>query len=198
MRYRLRTLLIGVTLLCVGLGIVVERARRQRSAVEALSEVYAEIQYDCDTEPRQTSQERYRSLSVNCLHSVVWLGLDSPAVTDDTLAYLEDFPHLEMLLIIEGCNISSDSLIHLRSVPYLKHLVIGSGTVDDRGLAHVATLRNLEELHIYYQDSISDSGIQHLHALKKLRHLTLSDTAVTKEGVASLQIALPECEIYWP
>src|SRR5687768_7815724 len=111
MRYRLRTLLILVTLLGIGLAIVVERARRQRSAVEALHKVYAEIQYDDDSGFRQTNQQRYQSILVNCLHSVVSLILDAPAVTDDTLAHLEALPHLKVLMITEGSAVSSPGLV---------------------------------------------------------------------------------------
>lgn len=196
MRFSLRTALAAVTVLCVCLGIVVVPARRQRSAVRALLAVYAEIQYDCDTGPRQTSRDA-GSIITNCLHSVVWMVLDAQVVTDDTLAHLESLPHLRVLMITEGSAVSSSGLVHLQAVPNLRHLVLASGTIDDQGLAYVATLKHLEYLDIYYLEHISDAGIQHLAALKQLNRLRLYGTAATEDGVRRLQSSLPRCEIDW-
>lgn len=195
MRFTQRTGLLLITALCIGLGIVVERARRQRNAVEALLEVWAEIQYDCDSGPRQTTLERYQLIGVNCLHSVVWLHLAGPEVTDETMAHLEALPHLRLLIISEGADVSNEGLKHLRAVPRLKRLDLASGSIDDRGLTYVAALSELEELSIQQQMQITDAGIQRLAVLKKLRRLTLWNTAVTEQGVAQLQHSLPHCEI---
>jgi hypothetical protein len=195
LRFSLRSALVLLTTICIVTGFFVERARQQQRAVEALLAVYAEIQYDCDTGARQTALERYKSIVVNCRHSVVWVVLDAPAANDETMEHLHSLPHLRVLMITEGSDVSSDGLAHLKVVPGLQHLVLASGRIDDRGLAHVASLPNLEELHIEHQRRITDQGIQQLAALNKLRRLLLIDTAVTESSISRLQKSLPFCEI---
>jgi hypothetical protein len=194
-RFTLRSALLLTTVLCFWLGIVVERGRRQRSAVAELLTVFAEIRYDCDTVPRQTSHRSYQLIDPNYLHSVTWLVLDAPAVNDDVLAHLEALPSLQVLMMTEGSDVSSEGLRHLLSVPDLRHLVLASGTIEDRGLNYVVTLADLEELDIHYQRRITDAGILRLAQLKKLRRLTISDTGVTQQGIVRLRAALPNCEI---
>ena len=194
-RYTLRSALLLITGLCIFLGVVVEKGQRQRRAVAALLEVYAEIQYDCDNGPRQTSNRASRLIDPNYLYSVTWVVLDAPAANDSSLAHLEALPNLQVLMITEGSDVSSEGLRHLQHVPSLKHLVLASGRIGDEGLVYVGMLKELEELDIQNQPLITDDGIDRLAALKGLRRLTISDTLVTDQGVAKLQVALPMCEI---
>lgn len=50
LQYSLRSFLVVVTALAVWLGIVVNRAREQREAVEAIKNVGGEVRYDWQTE----------------------------------------------------------------------------------------------------------------------------------------------------
>jgi len=184
-----------MTVLCIVLGLFVGRAMRQRAAVELLLKVHAEIQYDCDTGPRQTSHRIPQLIDPNYLHSVTRLILDAPAANDESLALLEALPHLEVLMITEGSDVSNDGLRQLRSVPGLKCLVLASGSIDDRGLGYVAALSGLEELDIHNQSRITDAGILRLAELKRLRRLTIWNTGAKKISVACLQSSLPNCEI---
>jgi hypothetical protein len=62
------------------------------------------------------------------------------------------------------------------------------------GLKSLADFRKLERLSLE-GTLINNSGLHHLSELKTLKGLSLKQTNVTAEAVASLQTALPQCEI---
>lgn len=187
-----------VTAVCVALGVVLERARRQQRAVSALTEVFADVKLDNDPHVHRASKY-LEQIDVHCFHSVVWVILDASSVNDETMVHLESLPHLEVLMLLEQADVSSEGLKHLESLPRLKALILASGQIDDQGLVYIASRSNLEELEIQYQEDITDRGLQQLAALKKLKRLTLWKCGVTQDGVDRLQAALPNCEIdYYP
>jgi hypothetical protein len=70
-----------------------------------------------------------------------------------------------------------------------------SGTgVTDAGLEHLEGLRNLKTL-ILSDTKITNAGLEHLKGLTNLGKLLVDYTEVTHEGVATLQKALPKCQI---
>ena len=192
--FSLRTFLLLFAVAGICLGVVSQRAREQRRAVAALQRVFAEIEYECDTESRQTSQRSALDPSVDYRHSVVQVILDAPAVNDETLVHLRAFPKLRCLMMIEGTKVTSDGLGELRDLRHLKQLILSIDTIDDRGLETIAQLSQLEDLWLHNL-RITDAGLQRLSALKKLRYLWIDAAEVTEEGVTRLQLALPHCKI---
>lgn len=58
----------------------------------------------------------------------------------------------------------------------------------------IAKLKSLRDLHLA-GNPIKDADLKLLTSLENLESVNLMNTQVTKEGVASLQLALPKCEI---
>jgi len=193
-RFSLRSALLLLTAGCLGLGLICQRAREQRLAVAALKEVFAEIRYDCDTGPRQTSELPSGVWDANLFHSVVWVALDGPAASDETIGRLRAFPHLRSLTLCEGARVSNDGLKHLEALPRLKHLILASGTADDRGMQHLASRTELEELWIHHVP-ITDAGLRTLLVLPNLRRVWLSGTGVTEAGIQEFRQQMPACRI---
>ena len=168
----LRTLLILVTLLSIGLGLIVTRGERQRRAVVALKELGAAIYYE--------RPFAYGFDVEETLDRGRWLPRD---YYDDV-----DSVHLSMT------DLKDADLVHLKELNRLRSLLIDYTDVTDAGLAHIQDLTRLEILHLNVT-FVTDGGLVHLQGMTSLRSLDVSDTDVTEAGVARLQRMLPKCRI---
>ena len=165
-QFRLRTLLIAILVLSLPLSWFawkMERARRQRAAVEALQKLghpylptgiatvaytdLAIIEYDSGRSGLQKPQPSWlRSvLGDDFFDSVVKIALGGYDVTDDGLENLKSLPNLHTLTLID-CRISDDSLAHLSGLQGLESLRINNMLITDAGLEHLKKLVNLREL----------------------------------------------------
>jgi hypothetical protein len=74
-----------------------------------------------------------------------------------------------------------------------------SRSIVDADLRQFAALTRLEELVFDNEyDAYSDAGLMQLNRLGNLKQLTIAGKQVTSAGVASLQTALPKCNITAP
>ena len=170
--FSLRTLLIVVTVVCLVLGLKVSQVQRQREAVQALAAERVMILWDYHV-AGQTEPSGPRWLRR-------WLGDDF-------------FAHVEMLgftvFMLGGPvsdNVDDNLLVHLRSLPRVKHILLdGCEKVTDRGLAHFASLSNLEELHLA-ETSVTGDGFDALCNLDRLKVLMLDGAPVTDDNLAKL------------
>ena len=131
-QFRLRTLLIAILVLSVPLSWCawrMERARRQREAVEMIERSGATFLYDEDT---------------NTVCEVTFLNFH---LTDADLKHLERLPSLRSIAVF-GCDISDTGLEHLKGLTKLERLNLDCTHVSDSGLQHLEGLVNLRELHL--------------------------------------------------
>ena len=219
-QFSLRTLLIGVFVLSLPLSwfaVRMERARRQREAVEAIERlggwvVYTEGSVPEDPAPEDPFDEDpfdstpdpdwgRRLLGVDFWGTVVevhffgYVGyLENPA-SDADLAHLTRLPKLEVLFLA-NVQVTDAGLVHIGHLSRLRHLHLCSPDVSDAGLVHLENLINLETL-VLDCIEVTDEGLAHLEGLSNLEWLFVYNTQVTPEGVKKLQEALPECDIYY-
>jgi hypothetical protein len=99
----------------------------------------------------------------------VWVSLDGPKVTDAGLVYLEAFPRLRSLCLLDT-------------------------KITDVGLKHLEGLNRLRFLRLSF-NNVTDDGLLYLGGLTDLVELDLSRTKVTDQGVKKLQQTLPNCKI---
>ena len=178
MRYRLRTLLICVTALCVGPGgyIAYEQtlARKQLAAVRRIEQLGGMV---TTGSPRPDSPRRDNWLRLilgddaSSRVTRVWLN-DNKAVSDADLACVARLRNLETL-------------------------DLGWTPITDTGLVHLRGLGQLEELSLD-GTSITDDGLVHLHGLQSLQKIWLEETKTTNAGRQLLQRMLPNARIGWP
>ncbi|MGO8688343.1 MAG: hypothetical protein ACLQLG_01800 [Thermoguttaceae bacterium] len=175
-QYSLRTLLLVMTLACVGMSWVavkMKQARQQHAAVEAIRKLGGMVDYDYQKkdpfdEPPGPAWLR-KLLGDDLFASVTWVRLSDSDVSDAALEYLKGLARLE-ILDLNRTNVSDAGLQHLKGLTQLRELCLG-GT------------------------KVSDAGLENLMGLTQLQKLWLDSTNVTDAGAQDLQKALPNLEI---
>jgi hypothetical protein len=149
MKYSLRTLLLAMTALVLGLGWEAERIHRQRAAKDIIYRANGAVEYEDAFSPTVTK------------HLWSWLGRD--AVENVTAVYFG------------GTSVSDDDLACLRHLPRLRVLVLTSSTVSDAGLPHLYNLPNLETVDLRFT-AVTELGVEQLRrALPQAKILSKSD-----------------------
>ena len=168
-QFKLRTLLIAILVLSLPLSwfaVRLERARRQREAVQVIEALGGTVWYYPD---KPYTKFLCRILGSEFLVTVAGVDLCMIEVTDADLECLKHLDHMDM--------------VELNCTP-----------ITDAGLSHLQTLTSLECLSIS-DTQVTDNGLRYLKGLTNLVALHISDTEVTSEGVRKLQQALPNCRI---
>jgi Leucine-rich repeat (LRR) protein len=197
-RFSLRTFLIGLTVLCIWLGIKVSDARKQREAVAAIRNLGGSVEYDYhrmagekpnlfDPKLEAPGPEWLRSLiGPEYFQDVVLVDLSHCPITDDDLAILRYFPKLETVGL-EHTQIFGAGLAHLSEIKTLKQLGLWDTRIDDEALKHLRGLHRLWNLALD-ENRISDVGLENLEELTDLEEwLGLSHTQITDAGLHHLK-----------
>ena len=167
------TMLVVMTLACVGLGwLAYERneVRKRRQAIAAIQEFGGDVRFDVKKPFRPK-----------------WLR---PLLGDDSAGEVEAVGHWGA-----GGGITDAQLVHLRGLTELKFLDLRRHPqLTGAGLVHLQNLTELEILELS-DTQVSDAGLVHLKRLKKLEWLNLYGTRVTEQGASELQKALPNTQI---
>jgi hypothetical protein len=167
LQFRLWSLFLVLTVFGVWLGVVVNRAHRQRDAVAVIRQDGGHAYYDyhqvmphgwsLDAEPDDPAWMSW--LGVDCFHTVLHVNFGDPNRRD---------------------AISNAVFERLPDLPRLQRLEASGGSTDD-DLAGIVGHVDLEELALRHS-TISDAGLKHLAGLAKLKRLYLLDTPVTGAG----------------
>jgi Leucine rich repeat len=145
-QFSLKTLLVALTLLCLGPGgyLTYERARRQRQwrIADEIERMGGELAY-----VPPNARGRYWSEGILGdeieLIGVIFSG--NGGLTDDDLALLEAFPNLQQLTL-SHTKISDAGLVHIKKLKQLEWLDLSQTRVTDAGLVHIEGLNKLETL----------------------------------------------------
>jgi Leucine-rich repeat (LRR) protein len=215
-QFRLRTLLVLVTLCaipCSWLGVKMRQARRQRDAVAAIKKLGGVVVWSKPAGPRWLRE----ILGDDFFKDVFYVGAVGSEVTDVGLNYLDGLSRLQELdlsntrlpdaglerltglsqlqvLCIGGTKITDAGLEHLTGLSQLQVLFVGGTKITDAGLEHLKGLGRLRELGLG-GTQVTDAGLEHLRALSQLQRLYLFGCEVTDAGVKRLLQAVPKCEI---
>jgi Leucine-rich repeat (LRR) protein len=122
------------------------------------------------------------------------LDLGGTQISDTGLEHLEGLSFL-WRLTLGRTRVTDAGLVHLRGLSQLAELNLSSTRITDAGLAHLGGLEQLSILSLDDTD-ITDVGLVHLAGLNRLADLIVDGTKVTARGAASLQKALPGCEVF--
>jgi hypothetical protein len=220
-QFSLATMFVVVTVLCVWMAIVVNRAHRQQDAVAAIEELGGEVEFE---KPNQSRSEAFsrrflrRWMPQDYFDDVHEVWLNGTRVTNDGLRHLRALTKLRLLLLDSNPEVTDAGLAQVRGLTRLQVLQLGGTQVTDSGLGHLRGLSELQELQldgtrvtdgglVHLQGAtelrilsldgtqVTDAGLIHLRGLTVLQELWLVGTLVTDEGVAELQKALPNCQI---
>jgi Leucine Rich repeat len=116
-------------------------------------------------------------------------------ITDSSLLAIGRLPHLDQL-DLNGTRITDAGLVALDAMPHLLTLDLQWTRITDAGLVHLAGLKELRFLQLGCTE-ITDVGLDDLRGLKSLKYLGIAATRVTSEGKASIEAALPGCNVTW-
>lgn len=219
-QFSLRTLLVVVLLVSVGMSwltVRMQRVRKQREVINAVWELGGWV-YGEAAEPSDQTWLR-ESLGSVFFPNVVDVRLAGTTVTDAGLEQLRVFAGLQELGL-SGTQVTDAGLEHLKGMTRLQTLYLHDTQVTDAGLEHLRGLNNLSVLTIsrntritdvglenlegltdlntlFINDTqVTDAGLGHLKGMTKLRELHLGNTQVTEGGVNELKKALPNCKVY--
>lgn len=191
-QFRLRSLLMGLTLLAVigGGYIVHERGEAQRLK-RAVAKLGAELQH---IEVYAHPNWLHSLLVPGAPGDVVGLAIHHPRAIDDSqLAPLAEL-HTLIWLDVVGVPLTDDAAIHISRLENLERLRIDETPITDAGLIHLARLPKLHTLNLS-STPITDAGLTHLAKVSNLKELYIQKTQVTPAGTAKLQQALPGADI---
>jgi hypothetical protein len=197
MQFSLRTVLLLVTVSCVGLSLWIVPAERQRRAVAAIEALDGAVAYVEPGEATEASSVRFFkwSLPADYFYDVLQVDFSGTQVTDVGLAHLQRLTHLRWLSL-NYTHVTDAGLGHLRSLTGLRWLDLSGTQITDAGLANLQSLTGLQSLRLN-GTIVTDAGLAHLRTMTSLSTLLLNGTHVTDDGVAQLEQALPKCRIYY-
>ena len=130
---------------------------------------------------------------VSNLASLRELEVRKTRITDAGLAHLRKLTRLENLNCSDN-RITSEGVRHFSALTELRSLDLSQTRIDDAALSHLSRMVHLEHLDLS-RTWIAGQGLRHLHKLQSLRFVNLFGTKATAEHVATLQHALPTCEV---
>lgn len=197
-QFSLRTLLVVFTILSVWTGVYVQRARRQRDAVDFLrQQPGVDVQYDYeDASKKLGSGSAVKPLSAQLLgidmvanvSGVMVLGWDKrrAAPFDDAdLVQVGAFPKLKHLRL-DGTKVTDRGLSSLAYLRHLQSLYLRGSSVTESGLAYVSQLPELKAMILDCPISINQEGYAFLAQAPSLRFLDLRETPVTDSNLLRL------------
>lgn len=211
MQFRLRTSLTILTIGCILLAPRVNRAHRDRRALDLIRQVpcknlivyydYHEINptggADILQKPPEPEWLR-RLLGDEYLMRIEQVYLRGPKVADIHLRCLEPLVNDLHGLSLHSSSVTSDGLAYLAKFRALRRLDLGQiwPRISRGSIPHLLKMSELRYLSLLGAD-VSDNDIQWLSRLEKLEILDLGYTKVTPNGIHRLHAALPNCEVHW-
>jgi hypothetical protein len=205
-QFSLKAMLITLTVVGISVGVLANRARRQRDAVAALIAAGGAVMYDYnfdanhvqipDAKPAGPTWLR-KIVGDHFLDDVVFVYLGGCHPTDGDLKQLAAFEKLDWLYLsgLAAEHITDRQIAYLSSLSRLRSLDLGSTEITDAGLAHLARLPSLRWLDLQ-GTSITDAGTCHLRRMVGLEDVYLANTKISPHGLAELRLALPNCRFH--
>jgi hypothetical protein len=223
-RLSIRTFLIMVFLLCVGLALARRSSDCRDVAINQLQEV-GSVEFE-DDENSTSGVIRWISGTHHC-RSVKEIRVTSRR--DASGAILEpNLPRgfLQCLryvcetssLALSGRDVTDDDLEYVGGLDRLEFLSLSCTAVTDRGVSYLGTLRRLKTLHInstrigtksvrivgslpvleeldLSTTFIDAESVEILRTMKGLKRLDISGTRLEPAHIAALRSDLPNCQI---
>lgn len=177
LQFGLRGLLVGATLVGVGLGYLAARmqAGSRQAALEAALAARGAIVY--------FENPHASWLPANWMARLGWrvpVVVVGPTIDDEGLQLIGQLHGLRTLRL-EGTKITDAGLARLRGLSTVEYLDLAQTGVGDEGLKSVAALSSLTTLKLN-ETQVGDAGIMHLANLEKLATLEIDGSRATHAG----------------
>ena len=183
LRFSLRSLLVVVTLLAMGLAWFVywrEGKRREAAAGDwVLNHGGSIAEFHSREAANPPWWVRYlaEAMPERCLRTVTFVDfLKDP--TDADLAVLRDLPNLKQFNLNHAANIKPARLSPLAALTRLEVLYLMNTPVGDAGLAHLRNLHGLREIWVE-NTGITDASVPWIASNPELTHLGVAGTTIS-------------------
>lgn len=171
-QFSLKTLLVAMTLFCLGPGGYVaheqRKARAQKAMVMLIEKLGGSVNYDIELPVRSPMMGQI-------------LG-------DDTYGNLDSISFVNAVKNdnkLRPIAFFDADLVPIAGLKGLTHLDLDDTQVTDSGFVYLARLKKLEVLSLT-NSRVGDAGLMHLSGLKQVKDLWLDGTLVTDEGMMHL------------
>ncbi len=201
-RFRLKWLLLFVTVFAIYLGYETNQAIKQRKAFAIIQKVGGKLFYDYEVDP----QDDYRHIQQGTVsprgpswlrnlvgddyfRTAVVIELSRSSAGDAELGELSNLLPDVAQVWLRSTHVSDEGMSHLKNFSRLEALSLDMTSITDVGLSSVAKCTHLRDLQLTHTQ-VTDSGLKQLCVLRKLEKLGLSRTVVTDEGLIPILEAL--------
>jgi hypothetical protein len=193
LQFSLRMALVGLTALCVALGILSARVARQRAAVEAITQAGGRVSYGHKflVGPREYAREETRVpkwlsdfVGDDWFYSVEGVTLCSEGCNDEMLKNLAALPHVKRLALWPWAD---SSMIGPNGGSITQPYPPPAGVTDD-GLRLLRNHPSLEHVSLL-GNRVTDGAIEHLTQIPRLRSID-PDKDMSGDAYRSLMAAI--------
>lgn len=204
-QFSLRTLLVFVLLVGIGMSwfaVKVRQAREQKEVVEAISQAGGSVLYDWvysyDYDPNEIPKPPgpiilRKLFGDDFLDTVVEVEIQcgdpvtgtAPPLPTGFLDHLEQLPELRTLLL-DDAEISADDMRRISELSSLERLTLASASFREDGWEHVKEPSRLTELDLS-GSRISDGAMTYFGRLRDLNWLDLSFSNAADDGLQHLR-----------
>ena len=190
LQFRLRTLLIAVTLVSLPLGYVAWEREQCRQGQQAMEILEQRSEYDGATRrlgrlitPSYEHSKWLKSiLGDDEFRRVITVSLEGNSVSDSDLQVLAIFPNLDFV-VIESQNVTDEGIAHLRGLKKVERFhFIGNWKVSENCWEVLGRWHHLRELS-FHDSLFDDDDVLTLPALLNLKELRLSQTIISDAGL---------------
>ncbi|MBC7856004.1 MAG: hypothetical protein IAF94_21455 [Pirellulaceae bacterium] len=215
MQFRLRTLLIAVTLVTLPLGYVAwerQQCRRGQQAMEMLNQkseyLPAVTRFGTSAYNRPKwlksilGDDEFRRVNnavlggnsfsdsdvraLALLPNLDYVVIESPNVTDEGVTHLRGLKKVERFHVIGNRSLSGKSWAVLGEWQHLHVLWLDGSHFGGDGILQLPALANLKELSVN-NTNLTDAGLERISWLPNLESLDLSHTQVSDAGLVHLK-----------
>ena len=213
LQFRLRTLLISVTLAALPLGYVAwerEQCRRGEEALDRLNKnpeihimrLWAEGENRPDWLTIILGADTFRKVDTASLvgdsvsdsdlrllvmlPNLTWVEIDAKNVTDEGISHLRSLKSVEDLYITSNRKVAHKSWEVLSELRELHSLSLRGSQFGDEDVQRLLGLSDLTALDLS-GTNITDSGLEELSSLINLTHLQLPSTKISDAGLVHLK-----------
>lgn len=180
-RFRLRTLLLGMVVLCVGMGGITNylaRVRRQRAAVAALVGIGAEVSYQRTPVESAFAKSVSRAFGTDFVRSPTDVVLIGKRVETTQLEPIQRLTGLRNVDLYRT-PVSDEAIHYLQNLTLIESLDLRKTSIGDEGVRGLESLKGLNVL-LLDGPEITGATLGHLRGAP-LQILDLSDSAITDE-----------------
>jgi len=195
-RFSLSTLFVVFTVVGVWLGIVANRAERQRRALESLKSLGGTFGYrydfhfgeagdllpDADSLHPPAPEWLRSRIGSDYFSDVYLVNFAGDGLDDDSASQLTSLPQLRWV-ILSKVPMGDVGLRHFAELEHLRRLSLLHVRISDEGLASLQELESLEVLSTIGCDRLTGAGFAYLSELPRLKELSTFGSPIENEAM---------------